>query len=69
MPDDTVGAMPAPPDVTPNFENPESIAYRVIVASVLGPVITIPICLLRLYTKRCILRLVSYDDRKVPALW
>ncbi|KAF2177982.1 hypothetical protein K469DRAFT_601172 [Zopfia rhizophila CBS 207.26] len=57
---DKVGALPPPPGVTPNFDRPESIAYRVIFAFVLGPVITIPICLLRLYTKRCILRLVSY---------
>ncbi|KAH7335631.1 hypothetical protein BKA66DRAFT_479958 [Pyrenochaeta sp. MPI-SDFR-AT-0127] len=58
----TVGAMPPPPGVTPNFDNPESITHRVIIASVLGPVITIPICLVRLYTKRCILRRVGYDD-------
>ncbi|KAF2676341.1 hypothetical protein K458DRAFT_239429, partial [Lentithecium fluviatile CBS 122367] len=40
----------------------ESIAYRVIIASVIGPVITIPICVLRLYTKRYLLRLIGFDD-------
>jgi len=58
----TAGALPPPPGVTPNFTNPESIAYRIIIASVLGPVITIPICIVRLYTKKYILRNVGYDD-------
>src|SRR5438874_1454960 len=62
MTSDTVGASPPPPGVTPNFDNPESIAYRVILASLLGPIIAIPICLVRLYTKRYILRLVTNDD-------
>jgi hypothetical protein len=59
---DTVGAFPPPSPITPNFATPESIAYRVIVASVLGPVIAIPICAIRLYTKRYILRNTGYDD-------
>jgi len=42
----------------------ESIAYRVIIASVLGPVIAIPLCIVRLYTKRYILRNTGYDDCK-----
>jgi hypothetical protein len=58
----TVGAFPPPPGVTPNFHNPESIAYRVIVASVLGPVVAIPLCILRLYSKRYVLRNTGYDD-------
>lgn len=61
----TVGAMPPPPGVTPNFDNPESIAHRVIIASVLGPVIAIPFCLLRLYTKQWILRQVGWDDYSI----
>jgi hypothetical protein len=60
----TVGAMPPPPGVTPNFDNPESIAHRVVVISVLGAAIAIPICLLRLYTKRRILRNFGLDDCK-----
>ncbi|EDU48056.1 conserved hypothetical protein [Pyrenophora tritici-repentis Pt-1C-BFP] len=42
----------------------ESIAYRVIIASVLGPVVAIPLCVVRLYTKRYILRNTGYDDCK-----
>lgn len=57
-----VGAMPAPPGTVVNFDNPESIAHRVIVISVLGAVIAIPICLVRLYTKRTILRNFGWDD-------
>ncbi|KAF2131230.1 hypothetical protein P153DRAFT_287580 [Dothidotthia symphoricarpi CBS 119687] len=57
--------MPPPPGVTPNFDNPESIAHRVIIVSVLGAAITIPICLIRLYTKRYILRNVGWDDYSI----
>ncbi|KAH8728278.1 hypothetical protein GQ44DRAFT_702086 [Phaeosphaeriaceae sp. PMI808] len=57
-----VGAFPPPPGVSSNFQNPESIAYRVIIVSVLGPIIAIPICILRLYTKRYILQNTGYDD-------
>jgi hypothetical protein len=57
-----VGAMPAPPGLIANFDNPESIAHRVIIISVLGAVIAIPICLVRLYTKRAILRTFGWDD-------
>lgn len=58
----TVGAMPPPPGVTPNFDDPESIAHRVVAISVLGAAIAIPVCLLRLYTKRRILRNFGWDD-------
>ncbi|ORY09604.1 hypothetical protein BCR34DRAFT_368527 [Clohesyomyces aquaticus] len=46
----------------PHDGKPESIAYRVIIVAAVGPAITIPICLLRFYTKRSILRLVTIDD-------
>lgn len=62
--DSTVGASPPPPGVVPNFDNPESIAHRVIIISVLGAVIGIPLCLIRLYTKRRILRNFGWDDCK-----
>ncbi|KAH7339211.1 hypothetical protein BKA66DRAFT_544228 [Pyrenochaeta sp. MPI-SDFR-AT-0127] len=58
----TIGAFPPPPGVSPNFHDPKSIAYRVIIASVLGPVVAIPLCVLRLYTKRYVLRNTGYDD-------
>ncbi|KAF2820097.1 hypothetical protein CC86DRAFT_374790 [Ophiobolus disseminans] len=60
--DTIIGTAPAPFGVTPNFANPESIAYRVIIACILGPAIAIPICIIRLYTKRYILRNTGYDD-------
>ncbi|USP75496.1 hypothetical protein yc1106_02770 [Curvularia clavata] len=40
----------------------ESIAYRVIIVSVLGPVLAIPLCAIRVYTKLRILRNTGYDD-------
>lgn len=58
----TVGAWPPPLGVTPNFINPESVGYRIIVAAVVLPVIAIPINVLRLYTKRYILGIVHMDD-------
>jgi len=61
-PETIIGALPPPPGITPNFENPESIAYRVIIVAVIGPLLTIPICALRLYTKRNFLRAVGLDD-------
>lgn len=58
----TIGASPPPPGVIPNFENPESIAYRVMIIAVFGPVIAIPVCCVRIYTKRCILQNLGFDD-------
>lgn len=58
----TVSDFPPPPGAIPKFHDPESIAYRVIIVSVLGPVVAIPLCVLRLYTKRYILRNTGYDD-------
>jgi hypothetical protein len=68
MSSDTVGAWPPPPGVVPNFANPESIGYRFILVSVLFPTIAIPICGLRLYTKRYILRAINLDDCMFNAL-
>ena len=60
-----VGAWPAPTGVTPNFTNPESIGYRVILAALLCPAITIIFVLLRLYTKRFLTRHLHIDDCKI----
>ncbi|KAH6637376.1 hypothetical protein C7974DRAFT_140301 [Boeremia exigua] len=60
-----VGAMPTPPGVVANFDNPESIAHRAVVVSVLGAAIAIPICLIRMYTKRCILKNLGWDDYNI----
>ncbi|EUC46078.1 hypothetical protein COCMIDRAFT_93891 [Bipolaris oryzae ATCC 44560] len=40
----------------------ESIAYRVIIPSVLGPVVALPLCGIRMYTKLYILRNTGHDD-------
>lgn len=56
--------MSSPSLATPNYVNPESIAHRVIVVSILGAVITIPICSMRIYTKRTILKSFGWDDCK-----
>jgi hypothetical protein len=59
-----IALLPPPPGVTPDFDHPVSIAYRL--------VITIAICLsastiailLRLYTKFFIIHIVGVDDCK-----
>ena len=59
-----VGAWPAPTGVTPNFSNPESIGYRVILAALLCPAVTIIFVLLRLYTKHFLTKKLHIDDCK-----
>jgi len=56
------GVLPPPPGVKANFANPKSIAYQILIPAVLFPVIAITFCIVRLYTKRSILRLVTSDD-------
>lgn len=59
-----IGLLPPPPGVTPDFDHPISIAYRL--------VITIAICLststiaviFRLYTKCFIVHIIGVDDCK-----
>jgi hypothetical protein len=57
-----VGAVPPPPGIVPNFTNPESAAYRLIVGTIVCPAITLVFLLLRLYTKRYILKKLLLDD-------
>jgi len=52
----TVGASRPPPGVTPNFANPKSIGYQIIIVAVVCPIFTIAICLLRLYTAHNIIK-------------
>jgi hypothetical protein len=58
----TIGASPPPLGVTPNFTNPESIGYQIVIAAVVCPVFAIAICLLRLYTARNIIKRFHPDD-------
>jgi len=62
-----IGAQPPPPGVTPNFDNPESKAYQVIIASVVSPAIALVFLLLRLYTKRYIIGKLNIDDCTCPS--
>ncbi|KAL5314212.1 hypothetical protein ACEPPN_018637 [Leptodophora sp. 'Broadleaf-Isolate-01'] len=49
---EVVGAWPPPPGVTPNFQNPDSIAWMVITAAAISPAVSILFVLMRMYTKR-----------------
>ncbi|KAH9211061.1 hypothetical protein DL95DRAFT_274009, partial [Leptodontidium sp. 2 PMI_412] len=54
--------LPPPPGVRPNFKHPESIGYLlVIVTAVFLPFASV-VVILRLYTKRVIVRAIGYDD-------
>jgi len=63
-----IGASPPPPGVTPNFVNPDTIAYRIILIAALCPAIAIPIWLLRLYTARFIVCRLHLDDCKTSRI-
>ena len=56
------GVIPPPPGQTANFVNPESIAVRLIIACVLGPVLSLVLLLLRLYTAWRVAQRVRVDD-------
>lgn len=60
----TEGVMPPPPGVTPNFINPESNAWQLVLPSVLLTVIAIAVYLLRLYTSYFIVKRCYPDDGK-----
>jgi hypothetical protein len=59
-----VPAFPAPPGVTPNFTNPESIASQIVLCTVLTLVFMIPFFALRMYTKKRILERIDPEDCK-----
>jgi hypothetical protein len=62
--DSGVGAIPAPPGVTPNFTNPESRAWEIILAAFLSAAIAIAIYLARAYTSFFIIKRWYLDDGK-----
>jgi hypothetical protein len=57
-----VGAWPPPEGVIPNFDNPESIAPRVIVTALVCPVVAVLFVLMRSYTKKVIFNRFDLDD-------
>jgi len=60
-----VGAWPPPPGVTPNFESPDSIAWMVITAALVSPIVAVFFVLMRSYTKKCIFNRFDWDDYAV----
>ncbi|KAH7304850.1 hypothetical protein BKA65DRAFT_205024 [Rhexocercosporidium sp. MPI-PUGE-AT-0058] len=62
---EVVGAWPPPPGVTPNFEDPDSIAWMVITAALISPVVSIVFVVMRSYTKRCVYNRFDWDDYAV----
>lgn len=59
-----IPAMPPPPGVTPNFENPEWIGYRLIIVAVVFPVIALCFLLPRLWSAAFIIKKWHPDDCK-----
>ncbi|KAI9800734.1 MAG: hypothetical protein M1833_003150 [Piccolia ochrophora] len=57
-----VGAIPPPPGVTPNFVDPVSIGYRLIVVGVLFLVLGTFFISIRFYTKLIILHALGWED-------
>jgi hypothetical protein len=60
-----MGAAPPPGGVTPNFENPDWIGYRLIIVSAVFPVVALSFLLPRLYSAAFIIRKWHPDDCKV----
>lgn len=61
---DIVAAWPPPPGVIPNFTNPDSIAYQLIIVAAICPAVALVFLGLRLYTKLRILKQLLLDDCK-----
>lgn len=58
-----IGAAPAPPGVTPNFDHhSESRAGNLIIAAVAWPVIAMPFVCIRMFTSSRILKRWHADD-------
>jgi hypothetical protein len=59
-----IPAAPPPPGVTPNFDNPAWIGYRLITVSVVFPVFALFFLVPRLYSAGAIIRKWHPDDCK-----
>lgn len=66
---DTVGVVPPPPGVTPNFVNPPSTGYKVIITTVVTWALATFVLCLRVYVKLGIIRKIKIDDCMVYALF
>jgi hypothetical protein len=58
------GVIPSPPGIEPNFEHPDSIGYRIIIASVVCWVTATLFVFLRLYSRRYVVRIIALEDCK-----
>ena len=58
------GVIQPPPSVKPNFEHPDSIGYRIIIASVVCWASATPVVFLRLHTRRNVLHIIAFEDCK-----
>lgn len=56
-----------PPGITPNFENPQTIASAIIVIGVVMAVLTVSFVVLRLYSNQHSSRKFALDDCMTPA--
>ncbi|KAI9793317.1 MAG: hypothetical protein M1833_000762 [Piccolia ochrophora] len=65
----TQGMIPPPPGITPNFVDPPSIAYRLIVLFVVGTFISTSFIIMRLYTKARIIRAFGAEDVFCTLAW
>ncbi|KAH6676001.1 hypothetical protein B0J14DRAFT_587792 [Halenospora varia] len=66
---DTIGAFPPPEGTTPNFIDPESIGYRVVIAAVFFPVFAILFLLARLYARYFLIKHLHLDDYSIILGW
>ncbi|KAF2175405.1 hypothetical protein K469DRAFT_680082 [Zopfia rhizophila CBS 207.26] len=67
--EEKVGVIPPPPGVTPNFINPPSLQYIILIINIVFPFISALFVTLRLYTTGLILRKVGIDDYMVALSW
>jgi hypothetical protein len=65
----TVGVVLPPPGVIPNFVNPQSTGYKVIIVTVFTWALATFILCIRLYVKLRIIRIVKFDDCMVYILF
>jgi hypothetical protein len=59
-----VGLLPPPPGVTPDFDHPISIAYRLVITIAICLSTSTIVVLLRLYTNCFIVHIIGADDCK-----
>lgn len=57
-----------PPGVTPNFDNPQTIAGAILIIGVVMIVLTVSFVMLRLYSNHSSSRKFSLDDCMIPVL-